>query len=425
MIMKRLDAWLPPGRASRRFVAASFVNSVGTGLFLAGSALFFTRDLGLTTGQVGIGLTLSGIAGLIGMVPIGGLADQIGGKWTLVALSLWRGAGFVAYTFVGGPGTFFAVAFLIGVAEWSVGPVVQAVVGALDEGGSRVRTMAAIASVRNVGFTIGALLATLTVATGSTRLYSGLVLADAATFFAVALLLSRLPVPVPVAAPEQRPGGRAPRVRDLRYLALTALNGLLYLHSVVLTVGLPLWIVTRTAAPKTVAGAVLVVNTVIAIVFQVPLSRGADDARHAARRQHWAGLSLAGCCLLIALTTWADGAVAAVLVLTAAAALTLGEIWQSVGAWGLSYSLSPTSRRAYYLSVYNLGLTGASVVGPVLVTFAVIRIGAAGWLGLAAVFALAGLSVVLVAHGAQGRPASTERKEPSAAPRIQLRGHQP
>nr|MDQ2958093.1 MFS transporter [Actinomycetota bacterium] len=394
-LLGRLHGWLPSGQASQWFIGVSFIDAIGTGLFLAGAPLFFTRELGLTTEQVGVGISLSGIAGLLGLVPVGRLADRLGGKRTLIALNLWRGVGFAVYPFVRGPDAFFVVAFLIGIAEWSVGPVVQAVVAAVEQGQSRVRTMAALGSVRNIGFTIGAVLATLVVAIGNTGNYVVLVLIDAGTFFITAGLLSRLSVATPTGARAGRPVRTGARLHDGRYLALTALNGLLYLHSVVLTVGLPLWIATRTSAPRAVVAAVVVVNTVIAIVLQVPLSKGSDDARQAARRQQWAGWSLAGCCVLVALTAHANPAVATGLVLAAALALTLGEIWQSVGAWGLSYAFAPPEQLGYYLSVYNLGLTGATVVGPVLVTFVVIRAGSLGWLGLAAAFGCTGLAVVL------------------------------
>ncbi len=399
----RLVRWLPTGRASRWFLGISFIDAVGTGLFLAGAPLFFTRHLGLTTGQIGVGISLSGIAGLLGLVPVGRLADRFGGKHTLVALNLWRGVGFTVYPFVRGPASFFVVAFLIGIAEWSVGPVVQSVIAVVEEGASRVRTMAAMGSIRNVGFTIGAVLATLVVALGTAATYVGLVMADAATFFVAAALLGRLAVPALRTAIERVPARARPRlrlkVRNGRYLLLTALNGFLYLHSVVLTVGLPLWIATRTSAPRAVVAAVVVVNTIIAIVLQVPLSRGSDDAHQAGHRQLWAGWSLAACCLLAAFTARVGGTVATVLVLSAAVALTLGEIWQSVGGWGISYAFAPPEQLGYYLSVYNLGLTGATVVGPVLVTFVVIRAGTLGWLGLAAAFAGVGLAVVFATRG--------------------------
>ena len=392
---RALTGWLPRGRAGRGFLVIALVDAVGSGLFLASSALFFTRVLDLTSVEIGIGLSLSGVGGLLALVPLGRLADRVGARRVLVGLHVWRGLWFAAYPLVQGPLSFFAVTFLVGMAEWSVASMTQAVVGTLDEGDSRVRTMAAMGAVRNVGFTVGALLAAVATVVDRPAGYVALVLADAVTYFLAAVLLTRLPVraaPRPVGAARGR--GHLP---GPRFLLLTGLNGVLYLHTVLLAVGLPLWVVTGTAAPRVTVALILVVNTLVVVTVQVRLSRGADDLGRAARCQRRSGLALAACCLLVAVTSGVGSGAAAVLVLLAAAVLTLGEVWQQVGAWGLSYALSPADRQAFYLSVYNVGLAGAAIVGPTLVTAAVFRAGALGWAVLAAAFALTGAAVVIAA----------------------------
>jgi MFS family permease len=394
----RLRAWLPPGRHVRQLIGASFVDSLGTGLFITGSAVFFTRVLGLTTVQVGIGLSLAGLAGFIGMVPVGWLADRFGGKRTIMALYLWRGLCFTAYPFIRSPAIFYLVAFLIGIAEWGGGPVIQGIVSALEGDESRVRIMAVIFSVRNAGFSIGAGLATLVVAMGSKAAFAGLVFADAATFFITAALLSRLPAAANTRSRRERVSRHGMRVPDVRFLALAGLNGILFLHAIMLTSGLPLWIATRkTAAPIAVIGVIVLLNTILVVLLQVPLSAGASDIRTAARRQNWAGWALAACCLLVALSATASSVRATIALIAAAIALTLGEIWQGAGAWRLSFALSPEDHRAYYLSVYELGISAASTVGPALLTWAVIGNGRTGWTGLAGCFLLTGFAVVLIA----------------------------
>lgn len=409
----RPASWLPPDRRSRWLITASFVDSVGTGLFIAGSALFFTKVVGLSTEQIGIGLTLSGIAGLLGTVPIGRIADRIGGKPALVGLYVWRGVWFAVYPFVHEALTFYVIAFLVGVAEWSGPPIVQSVVGSFAEREDRVRTMAAIGSVRNVGFTIGALLATLALASNSSVAFSGLVFADAATFLGAAFLLSKLPIgnrpsnDVAMDTTKDTTNTKdATRVRDPVFLSLTALNGVLYLHSILLTVGLPLWISTQTAAPLPLIGVVVVINTIMVIVLQVPLSKGVSGIRPAARRQLWSSWGLAVCCILIALTHSAGNVTATALLIVATVAMTIGEIWQSIGAWGISYALAPENRAASYLSAYHLGLTASSIVGPALITIGVIRYGVVGWLALGTVFLLAGFGVLLIAR--RSRPVNQD-----------------
>ena len=402
----RIASLLPASRTSRSFLVVSLIDALGTGMFLAGSPLFFTLTLGLSTGQVGVGLTLSGLAGMLGLIPIGRLADRWGSKRMLIALNLWRGGCFAAYPFVTGPVSFFVVSFAIGLAEWSVAPVVQALIGTAEEGQSRVRTMATMGSIRNAGFTIGALLATVVVAVGSSRSYNAMVFLDAASYFVAAGMVLRLVVPT-AAGPVR--GDRARlryRLHDNRYLVLTVLNGLLYLHTVLLAVGVPLWVATRTSAPRAVVALVLVVNTAVVIVGQVPLSRGSDDPQRAARRQQWSGFSLAACCLLVGLTGHTNAWITTGLVVLAVGALSLAEMWQSIGGWGISYAYAPAEQLSYYLSVYNLGITGAVIVGPVLLTLAVIPAGLPGWLMLAAVFVAGGTAVVLVTAKAQVHPES-------------------
>jgi MFS-type transporter involved in bile tolerance (Atg22 family) len=152
-------------------------------------------------------------------------------------------------------------------------------------------------------------------------------------------------------------------------------------------------------------GVVLLVNTVIAVTLQVRLSRGGDDLVRAGRLQRRAGFALAAFCGFAAASALVRPAFAAALVLLAAVALTLGELWQSAGGWGVSFELSPPGRRNYYLSLYNLGASGVAVLGPGLLTVAVIGKGPAGWAVLGIVFLLAGVVIAAVArHAAAARP---------------------
>jgi MFS family permease len=400
MIRARIQGWLPAGSASRRFLLVSLIDSLGTGLFLASSALFFTRVVGVSVAQMGVALSLAGVAGFALSVPVGRIADRVGSRRALIAINLARAAGFAAYLFVGDFATFVVVACVLGIGERSSGPIVQAIVGAFEEGGSPVRTMAAVGVVRNAGFTIGALLATAAIAVNSPTAFRALVLANALSFVFAAVVLARLRL-VPNPAPVREASESAMRVRDPRYLALTVLNGILHLHIVLLAVGLPLWIVTHTEAPEPVVGLAVVLNTVLAITLGVRLSRGVEGVRASAARQLWAGWSLAVCCALIAPTAGLDGAAATMLLLAATVALTLGEIWQSLGAWGLAYGLSPEHQRNFYLSVYYLGDAGATIVGPALFTLAVLPAGAPAWLILGAVFAVTGLAVRVIAGRAE------------------------
>src|ERR1044072_8959653 len=79
---------LGPTPLVRRLSAQSVLSAFGDGVFLTGSAVFFTQIVGLSAAQVGLGLTISGIATFLVAVPLGKLSDRYGAKrvWALSSL---------------------------------------------------------------------------------------------------------------------------------------------------------------------------------------------------------------------------------------------------------------------------------------------------------------------------------------------------
>src|ERR1700704_3906580 len=88
---------LPPKGLPRAIAFQSAVIAVGSGTFMTGSVVFFTRVLGLTPVQIGIGLSLAGLVGLAGSLPLGALADRLGGQRSWVIGAIAEAAGFAAY----------------------------------------------------------------------------------------------------------------------------------------------------------------------------------------------------------------------------------------------------------------------------------------------------------------------------------------
>lgn len=387
------DAWLPDSRAGRIFVLVALIDSLGTGLYLAGSVLFLTRAVGLSAGQVGVGLTAGALTGFLATVPVGMVADRLGAKRTLIVLQLWRGVWFMAYALLTSFWQFVAVSMLLGLADRAVGPVTQAMVGAAVDGPSRVKIMALMRSVRNVGFGLGAGLSTVLIAIDDPTVYRAMMLGDAASFFVAmaALRLVRLESVVPVRRKRLFGGPRA--LADRPYLVLTLLNGVLTVHMTLLSVGLPLWLTQHTSAPLSLVAVIMVLNTGMAVLLQVWASRGCEDPRVAARRMRSAGLVLAVCAAVLPLASGRSPLVAAAVLLLATVLLTLGELWQSGGAWGVSYELAPAEHRTQYLSAFSLGRSAQEVVGPVVLTSVVFARPGPGWLGLAGCMAVAGLAV--------------------------------
>jgi hypothetical protein len=197
-------------------------------------------------------------------------------------------------------------------------------------------------------------------------------------------------------------------LRDLRYLTVCVLNGLLMTYGAILTVGLPLWIVRRTHAPAwTVAGTFLV-STLLVVTLQVRASRGTDTVHGATRGVRRSGALLLAGCLVLA-STRALPAPAAVIVLGAGSVLlTLGEVLQQAGGWSLSYGLAPEDRQGEYLGAFAMGTRIYDSLGPILVTSLILGLGQLGWALLGLMYAGLALGLSAAAHWAsRALPSST------------------
>jgi predicted MFS family arabinose efflux permease len=383
-------ALLPPTSSGRRLLVAYLVDTLGTGLFLAGSMVFFTRSVGLSVVQVGTGLSLAGLIGMLASVPLGILADRVGVRRVLVAVHLCRAAGFGLYVLCTDFSEFLVVACLIGVADRTSSSLNQALVSMAVSTEDRVRTMGLLRVVGNVSFTVGGLLTALVLSIGNPQVYPMLVLANAVSFVVVAGVVGRLPLRAPDEV-RTRTGPRLLALRDRRWVSLAAVNCLLCFYHSLLVVGIPLFALEYTDAPISLVAFLFVVNTVVVVAAQVRVTRVTDRPGGAARAFRWAGLALAATCLLVVAAPELTSAGAIAVLTAAVVALTAGEMLQSAAAWDVTFSMAETGRQSEYLAVFNLGAALERIAGPVAVAGLLLGGGWPLWVATAGIFVAAGL----------------------------------
>ncbi|WP_431944571.1 MFS transporter [Micromonospora marina] len=427
---------LPPPGPLRTLAYATLVNTVGAGLWLAGGALYLTRDVGLSATSVGAGLTVAGLVGLSASVPLGALADRWDPRTLRAVLQVGQAVAALAYLLVGSFPEFLAVAVpeaLLAAGNLAVRAALVAAVGGPD---GRVHAFATLRAVANLGITVGTALAGIALAVDTHRAYQVLVVGNAATYLLSAALLLRLP-PQPATdarrATAARPapdaettpgvmttGGGTRRgpgarrrggpLRDGRFLAVSGASAVLSTHVTVLVLVVPLWTVDRAGAPPPVVSAVLLVNTVLTVLLAVRLSRGAERAAPAARKLRRAGLLLAAATPLYAVTGILPVLPAIVLLLVATAVWTVGDLWHGAAGAGLAYDLAPPGAIGAYQGADGLLAGLAQALGRGLLTLLVLGGGPAGWLVLGVVFAAAGLAApALTRRAVAHRPAPQAR----------------
>ncbi|MEU1265958.1 MFS transporter [Streptomyces cellulosae] len=380
-LMSRL---LPDPGPGRLLVLCTAVASLGNGLYVTGGAVYFVHVVGLSPGQVGIGMSLAGVLALALGVPAGHLADRVGPRGTTAVFALGKAVALAFAAFVHSFPAYLAMAVVHGLAEQSGNVARGALVSRVMGREGRVRLSAYMRSVFNGGFALASLAAGLVIAADVKTAYLALFWGNAAAMVLVATLYMRLPRVPGVAPAAGAPRGRA--VRDIPYLVVAQVSGIARIGPTALAVGIPLWLVVHTDAPRALAAWVMLVNTVMVVLLQVRLARDADTVPGAARLQRLTAAVLAVACGVTALTGTLPGWAAAAVLLSVTVLFTLGEIWGEAARWGLRYELAPANAQGQYLGAFATGDAFALIVGPALVTTVPDRLGGLGWLLIAALF---------------------------------------
>ncbi|WSS82444.1 MFS transporter [Streptomyces sp. NBC_01176] len=389
----------PGGRAARIMLLAQLLDRTGTGVWAASSVLYFTFVAGLDAGQLGLLLSVAGVAGIAGSPLAGHLADRFQVRTLLIVSHLLRLVTLCGLLFAHGLGPLLAVVALTSLGDRAA-KTLEMLFATRVAGERRTTYQALFRSVANAGYAVGAGIAALGLAVATRSAYQALIIANALSFLAAAVLVARTREPHGHGRVVQRTdgaGGAEPAVvaaspwRDRGYLRFVLLDTVMSLDDSILNVGLPLWLVHHTAAPHAVVPAFLVINTGLVVALQLRVSARVEEPRQAARAVGLYGLALLACCAVLAAAGGGAWTASAAL-LVAAMLVTGAELIRSVSSWELAVSLAPPHARASYLGAAGMAQSVQKSAGPLLLTGAVMTAGPAGWLVLGA--AVAGLSVV-------------------------------
>jgi hypothetical protein len=249
----------------------------------------------------------------------------------------------------------------------------------------RTRIRAFLQSTVNAGLAVGAALGGIALHFDTAPAYLTVFALDALSFLIAARLIHRVPAVAITAKAEGEP--RLAVLHDRPYAVLALLNAIMLLFMPLLSLVAPLWIVTRTNAPDWVVASLLIVNTIGVTLFQVRTARSVKDLRTATRSIRYAGIAMLAACAVFAFSaTNLSATAAAVVLVLAAALLTLGEMKLASGAWEISFGLAPQDKQGQYQGFFGTGPAIARMIGPALLTTVVLDWGPIGWIAVGALF---------------------------------------
>ncbi|CAG6393228.1 MFS transporter [Streptomyces cocklensis] len=370
-----------PTRATTRLpgekamLGAMAVDSVGSGMYVPFSLVFFHHITGLSFAVVGAVLTAVGLVGMAALPLAGAAVDRYGARRVQLLLYGVRGAGFALYPFATALPAFAAVALGTAFGDRAFPAVQQSWIGEVATGADRDRLQAAGRALRNGGLGAGALLASLVVTLAGDRGFIAAAWLNAASFAVAWLLMRRVQAPArPAAQAAPKAAGAGYRVvfADRPFLGLTSANFLVALGYSALSVLFPLLIAGSLHGPQSLTGAAFTVNTVLCAVGGVHIARlsrrgGARRTRSAALGAVLFASAFAGLAVLATVRPQA-GWVSVGLLLALVTLYTVAETVHNPAASSLAVAAAPEALRGRYMAAYQLSWSLASILAPSLFT---------------------------------------------------------
>lgn len=389
----------PPAGPLRRLAAGTLISAIGNGAWYTSWAIFLTHSVGLSPAQVGVGMTIAGVCGVLAATPLGWVADRLGAREMFVALLALEGLAACAYVLVHGWVSFLLVTCLAQACSSGSGAPRTGLVLGLSDGAERLEVLGQLRAISHVGWALGAVVGGAIISLDTRPAFLALVALNGITYLVYAALAATTPrVSAPAVGPGARPALRV--LKDRPYVSLAGLMGVLALCWAMLSSGLPLWVTLHTHAPRAISAIVVLISSLGIAAFQVRISRGIAAPRAAATGTVLSGCALAASCLVFALTAGGSGVTVIVLMLVAAGLHLAGELLFVASSWGLSVPLMPPDAPGEYQSVFATGEAVALMAAPALMTTLIAGWGQPGWLVLAAIFLLPALAAVPVTQWA-------------------------
>lgn len=374
---------------------AILVRSIGSGGLLTLVVLYLVTERSLDSSLVGLMLTIAGVVAAALSLPLGHLANGSRSRNAASLSLVLQGLAGIAYVVVGGPIALAAVACAYAVAEASSGASRAVLIAGLVDSGRRTMVRSWLRVITNIGSVMGAGLAGVAMAIDVPAAWTAAMVFCGVALIAGGLFVLRVPITEDVIPLE----GSQPTwgvLRDRRYAMLGVLNAVLTMNSGVLVVALPVWLATQVEAPNGIFGLLVIVNTIMVVALQVPLTRRIIDAPTGVRGMSLAGVILGMACAIFGIAGVVPAWAVVVVLVAGVLAHGAAEMIHAAASWQLSYDYAPEHAHGQYQGMFAMSSQLGLGLAPLLLAGMISTFGQAGWYAIAAVMALSGLLAPLL-----------------------------
>lgn len=352
----------------RRFVTAIVADTVGSGLFMPITLLYFLAMTDLSLVQIGSALSLSALLTMPGAFVIGSLVDRFGPRRMMLLGNLVQAVGMMAYLWADSLFTVALWTTLLNIGRQSFWGSFGNVVTAISAPGERELWFGFLQAVRNLGYSVGGVLAGIALQIGTDVAYQSVVVINAITFVIAYFLLLDVP-DHRAATPEDAPlEGWGTVFRDGPYLRLVLGQMGFVVGMMVLNFALPVYVAETIDLPGWVVGAIFTLNTALVGLGQgLVVRRMTGQVR--ARMMGLAQLVFVTSYLMFVVAGWLPLWLAIGVMLVGVAVYTGGELAGGPVFSATAAEAAPDHLRGRYLGLFQLSWGVGGAVTPVAFTW--------------------------------------------------------
>ncbi|TDO33820.1 MFS transporter [Kribbella sp. VKM Ac-2527] len=385
---------LPNVRGRVPLLAGLAIDSFGGGCAGPLVLLFFVRVADIPLGTAGLLLTVATLFSLAAPAAVGVVIDRVGPRNLVIGAQFAQGLAFVGFFFGRSLWLLFLGALVMTTGQRVFWSSIFSLLSDVADPGDRDRWFGLGGMMQAGGFGLGALVAGALLSFSGDGPFLVAMAVNAVTFFAAGLLLLR--IHARHAGRSVEDSGPAPLLRkDKAFLVLIGANTVLALCTMVMGIGLPVYVTEALPAPKWLVGVLLAATSVVLATGQTLV------VRHTERRRRTTVMIVAGLLwalwgvLMAGLLHIPAGLVVPGLIL-ATAVFASADVLHAATSNALAAAVAPVRGHGKYLSYWQYSFTFASVLVPAFFAqlFEVRR--EFPWLAISVLALLASLTILVL-----------------------------
>ncbi len=353
---------LPNIRGRFPLLVGLAIDSFGGGCAGPLLLLYFVRVAEVPLGTAGTLLTVATLFSIAAPAAVGVVIDRLGPRTLVVGSQFAQGLAFIGF-FVGRSlWLLFLCALVTTFGQRVFWSSIFSLLSDVADEGDRDRWFGLGGMMQAGGFGLGALTAGALLAMGGDAPFPIAVAVNAATFFLAGLLLLRLHPSHHKR--EVQDTGPAPQLRkDRPFLILIGANSVLALCTMLLGVGLPVYVADALPAPEWLVGVLLAAVSVVLATGQTLVVRQTERRRRT-NVLIVAGVTWAVWGVLMASLLHVPTALVVPGLILATAVFAFADVLHAATSNALAAAVAPVVGHGKYLSYWQYSFTFASVLAP-------------------------------------------------------------